>query len=125
MITGNGTDKPRKWVPFSEATKREVIEAVVSGRMKQKEARIKYGIKGETTILKWIRKYQGVAMSSNQKSTTVQQLNEENANLKADKKLLEDALLKSAVKIHCLESILGEVEAQYGPLPKKNYPMRS
>ncbi len=42
---------------FSESFKRGIIFMVQSGQMTQGEANRKYGIKGHSTILKWIRKF--------------------------------------------------------------------
>ena len=43
---------------YSESLKREVIFLVQSGQTSKEEARRKYGIKGHSTILKWIRKFE-------------------------------------------------------------------
>jgi transposase-like protein len=42
---------------FTEEFKRQVVADVLSQRMTTKEAKCRYGIKGHSTILKWIRKY--------------------------------------------------------------------
>jgi transposase-like protein len=44
---------------FSERLKREVVFQVQSGQLTQVEANRKYGINGHSTILKWIRKFEG------------------------------------------------------------------
>ena len=44
---------------YSETFKREVIFQIKSGQLTQGEASRKYGIKGHSTILKWIRKFEG------------------------------------------------------------------
>ncbi len=44
---------------YSESLKREIVFQVQSGQISKEEARRKYGIKGYTTILKWIRKFEG------------------------------------------------------------------
>jgi len=43
---------------YSEKLKREVVFQVQSGQLTQSEANRKYGIKGHSTILKWIRKFE-------------------------------------------------------------------
>lgn len=45
---------------YSEAFKREVVLIVQRGQITKEEARRKYGIKGHSTILKWIRKFEGL-----------------------------------------------------------------
>jgi len=44
---------------FSETLKREVVCQVQSGELTKSEAKRKYGINGHSTILKWIRKFEG------------------------------------------------------------------
>ena len=44
---------------FSDSLKRKVVFQVQSGQITQAEANFKYGIKGHSTILKWIRKFEG------------------------------------------------------------------
>ncbi len=43
---------------YSESLKRKVVFQVQSGQLTQAEANTKYGIKGHSTILKWIRKFE-------------------------------------------------------------------
>ena len=42
---------------YSEAFKRAVMQEVLDGTITKEEARRKYGIKGKSTVLKWLRKY--------------------------------------------------------------------
>jgi transposase len=42
---------------FSESFKKGVVLQIQLGRLTQSEANRKYGIKGHSTILKWIRKF--------------------------------------------------------------------
>ena len=44
---------------YSETFKREVVFMVQSGQISKEDARRRYGIKGHSTILKWIRKFEG------------------------------------------------------------------
>jgi len=44
---------------YNEVLKREVICLVQSGNLTKAEASRKFGIKGHSTILKWIRKFEG------------------------------------------------------------------
>ena len=43
---------------YSDSLKREVVLQVQSGQISKEEARKKYGIKGHSIILKWIRKFE-------------------------------------------------------------------
>jgi len=44
---------------YSESLKREIVFQVQSGQISKEEARRKYGIGGSSTVLKWIRKFEG------------------------------------------------------------------
>ena len=44
---------------FNDSLKREVVFQVQSGQLTKSEANKKYGITGHSTILKWIRKFEG------------------------------------------------------------------
>jgi len=45
---------------YSEVFKRELVHLVKTGQVTKEEARRKYGIKGHSTVLKWIRKFDGI-----------------------------------------------------------------
>jgi transposase-like protein len=44
---------------YSEDFKWEVVQEVLHGRMSKEEARVSYGIKGNCSILYWMRKFSG------------------------------------------------------------------
>lgn len=44
-------------IHYKESLKRDVIFQIQSGKMTKEEARRAYGIKGHSTVLKWIRKF--------------------------------------------------------------------
>ena len=48
---------------YSESLKKEVVYLVQSGTLTKEEARRQFGIKGHSTILKWIRKFEGPDLS--------------------------------------------------------------
>ena len=49
---------------YNEALKRRVVAEVLSGSITKEEARLRYGIGGNSTILYWMRKFAGVKMRS-------------------------------------------------------------
>lgn len=49
---------------YNEAFKRRVVSEVLSGSITKEEARIRYDIGGNSTILDWMRKFAGVKMRS-------------------------------------------------------------
>jgi transposase-like protein len=44
-------------IRYSEAFKREVVREVEQAELTYAEARRKYGIKGETTVVRWVRQH--------------------------------------------------------------------
>ncbi len=42
---------------FSDVLKRQIVQEVQSGTISKEEARRRYGIKGNSAILKWMRKF--------------------------------------------------------------------
>lgn len=125
MESGIGTKYIRSYGIFSEATKQEVVEAVVRRKLSRTEACSRYGIKGHSTIQKWIEKYQSKTMKQAKNPSRLMSKPSENLKLHEEKKQLEQALLKATVKVHCLELIIEEAEARYGIDFKKTCIQRS
>lgn len=48
---------------YPESVKREVVFRIQSGNITQEEAKKEYGIKGHSTVLKWIRKFEGTQLT--------------------------------------------------------------
>ena len=42
---------------YSMSFKLQIVQAIERGEMSTREARLKYGIQGDSTVLKWLRKY--------------------------------------------------------------------
>lgn len=106
-------------IKYPEAFKYEVVNKVIKEGLSLEEASRKYGIKGHTTIKKWLLKYgkgkyKPVKKMKNRETTT------EVEKLKKEKAELESALLRSSIKINCLEKIIEAAEDHYGENFKKN-----
>lgn len=125
MDTVTGMENIRSVSNYSEALKMEVIEAVMSRKLSKTQACSRYGIKGHSTILKWIRKYQGTKMKPGNKKQTRTTRSSDIAKLLEEKQQLEQALLKATVRVHCLETVIEEAESRYGTDFKKAYIQRS
>jgi transposase-like protein len=52
----------KKRKTYNEAFKRKVVTEVLSGTITKEDARIRYGIGGNSMILDWMRKYAGFKM---------------------------------------------------------------
>lgn len=87
------TGKPRPW--FSEAFKRGVVKEFEQGLLNKDQLQRKYGLGGNTTILKWCRKYgkfaypQQPATGRPMKDPQKQRIKELEAKLKAAEQKLK------------------------------------
>lgn len=90
---------------YTEAFKRKIINEVLSGKLNKHQASKLYGIRGNATILYWIKQSQGIDPSAKapktvatfaemKKSITDQKLEEENKELR---ELLRVAELRADV----------------------------
>jgi transposase-like protein len=73
---------------YTEAFKRKIINEVLSGKLNKRQASQIYGIKGNTTILYWIRQSQGLK-GYEKEARTIANFAEMKQNLH-DKKLEEE-----------------------------------
>ena len=71
---------------YSDEFKNKVVEEVLLGQICKEEAKRKYGIGGSSTVLNWIRKFEGSRpkklLMSEKKEKTVEQLKLEIEQLK-------------------------------------------
>jgi len=104
---------------YPEAFKYEVVNAVLKDNLSLEEAGRKYGIKGHTTIKRWLLKY-GKTKSKLYNKMKKKEISPEIEKLKREKAELESALLRSSIKINCLEKVLEAAEDHYGEDFKKS-----
>ena len=105
----------RSQTDYSLAFKLQVVEDVEKDKLTYKEAQIKYGIQGKSTVLVWLRKHGNLdwttpkpnTMDSNEK-TPEQRITE-----------LEAALRESQLKAKLLETMIDIAEKQYGMVIRK------
>lgn len=106
-------------ITYPEVFKYEVVNKVLKEGLSLDEASRKYGIKGHTTIKKWLLKY-GKGKYKPVKKMKTKETSIEVEKLKKDKSELESALLRSSIKINYLEKIIEAAEDHYGESFKKN-----
>lgn len=70
---------------YEESFKRQVVAEVLTGQISKEEARRKYNIRGHTTVLKWIRKFE-------KQSSQLRTMN-------SDAPQSEEALLKRIIEL--------------------------
>jgi transposase-like protein len=76
---------------YSDEFKKSVVDEVLKGVLSKEEARYKYGIKGNSAVLNWIRKFDGNksrSMKSRKNPSrsvkSIEELEAENARLKQE-----------------------------------------
>jgi transposase-like protein len=76
---------------YSDEFKKSVVDEVLKGVLSKEEARYKYGIKGSSAVLNWIRKFEGNKFQSmnpkakaTKSSKSIEELEAENARLKQE-----------------------------------------
>jgi transposase-like protein len=82
----------------------EVISEVERGKISIKKAQDKYGIGGNNTIQKWIKKYGRLGVNKEVEAMKKQEIEIE--KLKREKQELESALAKAHLKIMSLETLV-------------------
>ncbi|MDH3652256.1 MAG: transposase [Saprospiraceae bacterium] len=83
---------------YPDEFKLRIVEEVLAGKITKEECRYRYGIKGNSTVLRWIRKFTGAhssfpKMSPKPKSEEIDRLREQLKLLKSE---LEYEKLKSS-----------------------------
>ena len=97
--------------PNSDEFKKSVVKKVLSGRLSQKEASIRYGIKGHSTILNWIRKFD-VSNTLEMKKKRTPQPNE-TTHLEAENKRLREELELERLRVLSLNVMIDLAEEHF------------
>jgi transposase-like protein len=83
---------------YSLAFKLEVVDAVEKGELTYKQAQLRYGIQGKTTVLVWLRKHgrldwkESEAMRKDTPSKQIKELEKKLKRLEAEKEVLNKAI---------------------------------
>lgn len=90
---------------YTDEFKLKIVEEVLSGKITKEECRYRYGIKGNSTVLRWIRKFTGSYtrfpnMSIEPKSSEIDRLREQLRLLKNE---LEYERLKSTAYLEMIK----------------------
>lgn len=104
---------------YSEEFKRSVVKEVLSGNLSKEEARHKYGIKGNSAVLNWIRTFE-----FSQKYTMKRKPAEQSdkiMKLEAENKRLHDELELERLRVLSLNVMINLAEEQFKvPIRKKS-----
>jgi transposase-like protein len=104
---------------YSDVFKKSVVQEVLSGHLSKEEARRRYGIKGKSTVLNWIRKFdttQSHPMKKKAKTSTSNQ-----KLLEAENKRLREELEKERLRVLSLNVMIDIAEEEFKvPIRKKS-----
>jgi transposase-like protein len=104
---------------YSDEFKKSVVQQVLSGRLGKDEARRRYGIRGKSAVLNWIRKFDASQMHEmkKQRSTQPQPL----SPLEAENERLREALELEQLRTLSLNVMIDLAEEQFKvPIRKKS-----
>ena len=98
----------------------QVVDDVENGRISKEECKRKYGIKGNTTVLNWLRKY-GKLVWAIQKEIKMKEEEKQPLTMEEELKLLriENRKLKVKLKVH--EKLEQMAKRDLNIYLKKNY----
>jgi transposase len=104
---------------YSDEFKKSVVKEVLSGRMCKEEARIRYGIKGNSSILTWIRKFDSSNNYEMKKKRTPQP--KQTTQLEAENKRLREELELERLRVLSLNVMIDLAEEHFKvPIRKKS-----
>lgn len=104
---------------YSDEFKRSVVKEVLETRISKEEARRRYGIKGKSSILNWIRKFDASEIYVMKKQILPQ--HRETTQLEAENKRLREELELERLKTLSLNVMIDIAEEQYKiPIRKKS-----
>jgi transposase-like protein len=106
---------------YSDEFKRAVVQEVLDGIVGKEEARMKYGIKGNSAVLNWIRKFEPSklnSMKSKKKSDLSCKTIEE---LEAENRRLREELDMEQLRVRALNVMIDIAEDRFNlPIRKKS-----
>jgi transposase-like protein len=118
---------------YSMSFKLQVVQAIELGEMSAREARLKYGIQGDSTVVKWLRKYGNFDWEhqtpSNMPKSQEQKLMELEQRVKLlekQKAHLESQVERADKKAIIFDMMINLAEKEYNiPIRKNSLPEQS
>ncbi len=112
---------------YSMSFKLEVVREVECGSLTDKEAQLKYGIQGKSTVLNWLRKYgtfdwenQTPSNMAQSKEQRLMELEAKVALLEKQKALLEHQVERADKKAIIFDMMIDIAEKEYNISIRKN-----
>lgn len=99
---------------YSVALKLSVVQEIESGKSTQSALARKYGIKGHSTILKWLRKYGNGSYGSQKRATAMSEKKKRELHLENEVKALKRELEEARVRNVVLETLIDVADEELG-----------
>jgi len=109
------TGSKRTQRDYALAFKLAVVEQVENGELTYKQAQMRYGIQGSSTVLSWMRKH-GRLSWGRAASSAAMPIDKNSTNLTPEQKIkaLETKLALSEEKARLFEAVLDVLKKDYG-----------
>lgn len=105
---------------YSDEFKKTVVDEVLKGVLSKEEARFKYGIKGNSAVLNWIRKFEGNKFNTMKPKKTPLKSNKSTEELEAENARLKQELGMEQLRTRALNVMIDIAEKQFKiPIRKK------
>jgi transposase-like protein len=105
---------------YSDEFKKGVVDEVIKGGFSKEEARCKYGIKGNSAILNWIRKFEGNKSKSMKSPKNPVKSGKSTEELEAENARLKQELDLEQLRNRALNVMIDIAENQFKiPIRKK------
>lgn len=109
----------RKVSYFSDEFKKSVVKEVLSGQINKEDARRRYGIKGKSLVLNWIRKFDTIQNPEMKKKQ--EKVQKDTRELEAENKRLREELELERLRVLSLNVMIDMAEEQFKiPIRKKS-----
>ncbi len=110
----------RKIKYYSDEFKKSVVDEVLKGVLNKEEARYKYGIKGSSAVLNWIRKFEGNKSSTMKPKKNLGKSDKSIEELEAENARLNQELEMEQLRTRALNVMIDIAERQFKiPIRKK------
>lgn len=118
----------RKGRYFLESVRIQIVREIESGKLSRREAEKKYGIKGHSTILKWLKDYgKGSCCDKKKGHSKMGKVSEKRIDLKSSTneiKALKEELERARAKNVFLETMIDIAEEEFDIKIRKKYGAR-
>ncbi len=106
---------------YTDKFKQDVVNEILDGIIGKDEARRKYGIKGKTSVLNWIRKFDASKTNSMNRKKRVNPVDKDKQELQIENRRLREELDMEQLRCRALNIMIDIAEDHFDiPIRKKS-----